>query len=144
MQCLYIYFSYPDTHAEFKIVQKELNITGPGPNVLHKLSDTRWSCRATSVLSVKINYSVVIAALTATASDMRNPKNPEAKGLLSSVTSLDFIVCLSVFSQCLRLINVLSQSLQKADSSIAQSATVAKGVIKELADNRNEDSWTIK
>lgn len=144
MQCLYIYFSYPDTHAEFKIVQKELNITGPGPNVLHKLSDTRWSCRATSVLSVKRNYSVVIAALTATASDMRNPKNPEAKGLLSSVTSLDFIVCLSVFSQYLPLINVLSQSLQKADSSIAQSATVAKGVIEELADNRNEDSWTIK
>lgn len=144
MQCLYQYFSYPDTHAEFKIVQNELNITSPGPRELHKLSDTRWSCRATSVLSVKRNYSAITTVLLSTASDIRNPKNPEAKGLLSSVTSLDFVVCLTVFSQCLPLINVLSRSLQKADSSIAQSASVAKGVIEELTHDRNKVSWDRK
>lgn len=57
---------------------------------------------------------------------------------------MDFIVCLLVFFQYLSLINVLSQSLQKSDSSIAQSASVAKGVIDELTGNHNEVSWESK
>jgi hypothetical protein len=46
MQSLYQFFLQPNTHAEFKHVQDELKIQTPGPHELHRLSDTRWSCRA--------------------------------------------------------------------------------------------------
>lgn len=93
MQSLYVFFSNPDTHAEYKILQDELQIKAPGPHEIHKLSDTRWPCRATAVQSVNRNFDAICAVLKKTANDLRDSKSPQAKGLLGSITSQDFVVC---------------------------------------------------
>lgn len=144
MQSLYEYFSYPDSHSQFKNMQKELKIKSPGPHEIHKLSDTRWSCRATAVLSVKRNYTAIVAVLSTTAADLRHSKSPQARGLLVSIKSNDFIVCLVVFAEYLPLINILSKALQRADTCIAQCAKTASGVIQELSSKRNEAAWEEK
>lgn len=74
-----------------------------------------------------------------TAKDLRNPKSSQAKGLLASVISEDFVVCLIFFLGILTDINVLSKALQKDDTCIARCANAAKGLILKLESTRNEN-----
>lgn len=144
MQSLYVFFSNPDTHAEYKILQDELQIKAPGPHEIHKLSDTRWSCRATAVQSVNRNFDAICAVLKKTANDLRDSKSPQAKGLLGSITSLDFVVCLVFLLECLTDINILSKALQREDSCIARCAKAAGAIIMNLKSRRSENAWEKK
>lgn len=144
MQSLYVYFSHPDSQSELKKLQNELDIKTPGPHEIHSLSDTRWSCRATAVLSVKRNFPAILGVLNSKSEDLRHPKSCEAKGLLSSLKSIGFIVPLIVFADYLVIVNVLSKALQRSDSCFAECANIAQGVIKEFETQRSEDSWEEK
>lgn len=65
MQSEYEFFSNPD----YKILQDELQIKVPGLHELHKLSNTRWLCRATAVQSVNRNFDAICDGLKNTANE---------------------------------------------------------------------------
>lgn len=145
MQALFKFFSSPDSNAMFVDLQKQLKIVTNDKKKhirsIVKQSDTRWSCRATAISVVEDLFKPIIDVLNIFATDLRHTRSPEAKGILASILSIEFIVCLMVFSETLTYLNVLSKALQKEGNSIASCSLSIKGAIKILEGWRNEEKW---
>lgn len=92
----------PKRHTVYVKSHREINANAGGGErrecTLKKLSDTRWACRADSIIGIHRTLHVVIATLK----DIRENGTKaaiaaEAKGLLQNVQDFEFIVALEVF-----------------------------------------------
>ena len=89
LQSLYNYLSSAISHAVFMKKQQELGSIGVVQ--LKKLSDTRWSCRCTSIKAVLTSLSAIIATLDEIGDQSHN-RAIEARGLLFQVKSFPFFL----------------------------------------------------
>ena len=95
-------------HSMFIKKQKELGFTREIRLV--KLSDTRWSCRHTSIKAVKSTISAVLVTLQE-ISEESGSRAVDSRGLLFQVKTFQFflslILCEKIFSITGKLSNIL-------------------------------------
>ena len=87
-----------------------------------KLSDTRWSCRHSSIKSVKSTITAIIATLEE-LSDDRGSRAIEARGLLHQIKLFSFILFLILFEKIFSITGKLSDFLQSKTINYAAAAT---------------------
>ena len=87
LKSLYVFMSSSIPHSIFMNQQKTFNF----PRVV-QLSDTRWSCRYSSIKAVLSTVPAVISTLEQ-ISDDSNDISIQARGLLHQVMDFPFILC---------------------------------------------------
>jgi hypothetical protein len=137
LQCLYTYVSSSIPHAVFMNKQKELGIHVVQ---LKKLSDTRWSCRYTSIQAVLMSLSAIIGTLEEIG-DESHERAIEARGLLLQIKSFPFLLSLVLFEKIFSIINNLSQLLQSEAIHYAAAATCISATQTNLTSLRSNEEW---
>lgn len=111
---------------------------------LKGLSDTRWNCRAASLLRLQ-DSGILKAALETIehVSDNTSDGNTRgmATGLLESVQKFEFLVCLYALTPALGVINEVSEHLQKADIDLVHANALVSALRSEIRELRNDDKW---
>ena len=133
----------PARHAYFLEQQK---ILCPNSDALHLkgLSETRWNCAsALRRLSTERVFRAVIetvqhVSMTTTDGAVRGT----AAGLLNSISTFKFIVCLELLSPVMEAVNNVSEALQTSSSSdILNAQTQLAALTAELSILRSDDSY---
>jgi hypothetical protein len=102
LQNLYVFIqTCPKRHSVYVKNQREINAHAGGGEkreyTLKKLSDTRWACRADSIVGIHHTLDAVIATLKEVReNETKAAIAAEAKGLLQNVQDFEFIVALEV------------------------------------------------
>ncbi|XP_011404137.1 PREDICTED: zinc finger MYM-type protein 1-like [Amphimedon queenslandica] len=119
LESVYVFISSSISHAIF---MKELGFTRQIQ--LKKLSDTRWSCRFSS-----INANTTILPLLHTLeeiSESSTDRSINARGLLYQVASFSFFLSLALFNHVFAITNNLSILLQSEQISYSAAASSIK------------------
>lgn len=138
LETLYVFMSSSIPHAIFMNQQRTLNF--PRVVQLKQLSDTRWSCRYSSIKAVLQTVSAVIRTLEQ-ISDDSNDRSIEARGLLHQVKDFPFLLSIVLFEKVFSIANNLSNLLQADNISYACVASCIKATKSALSDLRSEDVW---
>ncbi|CAB4036972.1 zinc finger MYM-type 1-like [Paramuricea clavata] len=109
--------SCPKRHSVYVKNQREINAHAGGGEkmeyTLKKLSDTRWACRADSIVGIHRTLDAVIATLKEVReNETKAAIAAEAKGLLQNVQDFEFIVALEVLKKVLHLRKGVSDKVQ--------------------------------
>lgn len=143
LEALYVHFSKPPEH---KILNKTAEILQNKKIEITAQSSTRWTCRYTNCEKVINNYNTIKEALNFEIENCENSNVSEAIGLINSIYSAEFIVNLFIFHNILKLCHVLSQILQKEDTTLGAASVHIKGLISTLtsqrSDSKFEEMWT--
>lgn len=107
---------------------------------LVKLSDTRWSCRHTSINAVKTTISAIIQTLEDIAEESGN-RAVEARGLLFQTKYFHFFLSLSWHLTVFSITGNLSNLLQAKELHYAAAATCIEATKQTIIDLRNETVW---
>ena len=99
LQCLYNFISSSIPHAVFINKQHEL---GLHVVQLKQLSDTRWSCRYTSIKAVLMSLPAIFGTLEEIG-DESHQRAIEARGLLLQVKSFPFLLSLVLLEKILSI-----------------------------------------
>lgn len=137
LQSLYNYLSSAIPHALFMKKQQELRSSVVQ---LKKLSDTRWSCRYSSIQSILTSFPAIIATLYE-ISDQSHDRAIEARGLLYQINSFPFILSLVLLEKIFAVTNNLSQLLQSSVIHFAAAATCISATKTTLNSLRSDKEW---
>ena len=137
LESLYVYMSSSVPHSVLLRKQKELKLK---EIELVKLSDTRWSCRHSSIKSVKSTITAIIATLEE-LSDDSGSRAIEARGLLHQIKSFSFILSLILFEKIFSITGKLSDFLQSKTINYAAAATSISATKTALESLRSETEW---
>ena len=118
----------------FKEIDKENSTTVPGPAKLQKLCETRWSSRYDALHTIKLKWKTVLEALSTIADDGES----NARILLCSLRSFDFIVSLVVVEHFLSYTNSLSVALKKEGTNLLAALESAKASLQCIQRDRND------
>ena len=118
LQLLHSYFSVSEKrHSTFVQVQKDhqlLSMEIPG------LSNTRWECRFQSICVVKERLKCIIEALKYICDNSTDgQEKAEATGILTQMTTWNFVFHLIISFELLGITNGLSQMLQSEALDLA-------------------------
>ena len=138
LESVYVFISSSVPHAIFINKQKELHFNRLIQ--LKQLSNTRWSCRHSSIQAVLSTYTVLIATLEE-ISDTRHDRSVQARGLLHQVKIFPFLLSLVLFEKVFSITNSLSNLLQAEHISYAAVASCIKATKTTLSDLRSEAAW---
>ena len=136
LESLYVFMSSSVPHSlllnkqEMKI--KELRLV--------KLSDTRWSCRDTSIKAVKAIFAAILATLDE-ISDTTGTRVIEARGLLHQVQSFSFLLSLIIFDKIFSITGNLSNLLQAEQINYSAAANCITATKTTLVNLRSEAKW---
>ena len=136
----YVFIASSVPHAAFVDKQKELRF--PREISLKPLSDTRWSCRYSSIKAVMTTLTALISTLEEMSYD-RNQRSIEARGLLHQVSSFRFLMSLVLFEKIFSITNNLSNLLQAEQLSYASVANCIKATKCALSDIRSVEMWEV-
>ncbi len=134
---LYAVFAEPSNHHRFIEMQKALKIK---QTEIVKPSETRWACKWRCVNSVKKHYS----AITNTLKEMRDEGEKwaiEATGLYNHINRVEFITCLVVFEDLLRVVHVAHKALQSTSCTLADATKATSNLRAHVVSRRDEDAW---
>lgn len=95
LESLYVYMS-SSLNYQKELKMKEVKLI--------KLSDTRWSCRHTSIKAVKTTFTAICASLQELCTHTGN-RAIEARGLYHQIISFSFLLSLFLTSSSLSLEN---------------------------------------
>ena len=137
LQSLYNYLSSAIPHAVFMKKQQELGSTVVQ---LKKLSDTRWSCRYTSIKAFLTSLSAILATLDEIGDDS-NDRAIEARGLLVQIKSFPFLLSLVLLEKIFAITNNLSQLLQSEVIHYAAAASCISATKATLSTLRSDEEW---
>ena len=138
LECVYVYISSSVPHSVFIDKQKQLGFTRLVQ--LKQLSDTRWSCRYSSIQAVMSSLSAIVSTLEEIAEDS-NTRSVQARGLLHQVKSFSFFLSLVLFEKIFGITNNLSNLLQAEHLNYATAASCIKATKTTLSDLRSEEVW---
>ena len=138
LEQLYVFMSSSVPHSLFLKKQKELHFASEIRLV--KLSDTRWSCRHTSINAVKTTISAIVQTLEDIAEESGN-RAVEARGLLFQTKSFHFFLSLMTFDRVFSITGNLSNLLQAKELNYAAAATCIEATKQTIIDLRNETVW---
>ncbi|KAJ8868026.1 hypothetical protein PR048_031835 [Dryococelus australis] len=122
----------PSAHSKFLEVQK-----------LCSLRTTRWNCRYKNCRYIIANFEAVVQALSEELEEGKGKDVMTAMGILSSIKTQNFIVCLFTMDYVLSLMNVLSNCFQKEEATLGASARLVKSTLATLQEQRDkfDDVW---
>ena len=125
VELLYIFIEASSKrHSLF--VSKQSSVT---PVTLKRLSDTRWSCRIDSLKAIDGTLPNIIATLEEIEDTERNGRIVcEAKGLLNSICSFDFILLFVIFLDLLSYSKAVSDYLQCKDIDFISAVEMVKSL----------------
>lgn len=104
---------------------------------LKKLCPTRWSSRYDAVLSMNVNFILVLKCLTKIIlTSTKSPEVVEATGLVKKISTFDFIVLLVMQSRILENIQIASKFLQRSDINLDDASLVLQRSLKTMTDLR--------
>lgn len=139
VQSLYVFLEgSPKRHALLGRMKKEF---GENQTTLKDQSDTRWACRYAAVKALLSSISSVIQALLTIQED-RTPKIvTDARCLLISICSFDFVISLLVLEVVLSNTDAFSKYLQAISLDIGAVQSTADSVIRMFQSIRNEEAF---
>ena len=137
LETLYVFISSSVPHSIFVTKQKDL---GQRVVQLKQLSDTRWSCRYSSIKAVLSSFSALVQTLEQLSSGT-NHRSIEARGLLHQVCSFPIILSLVLFERIFGIVNNLSTLLQAEQICYASVASCIKATKVALSSLRRADVW---
>ena len=138
LECVYVYMSSSVPHSVFINKQRQLGFTRLVQ--LKQLSDTRWSCRYTSIQAVTSTLPAIVSTLEELAEDS-NTRSVQARGLLHQMKSFSFFLSLVLFEKIFGMTNNLSNLLQAEHLNYATAASCIKATKTTLSDLRSEEAW---
>ncbi|XP_060845766.1 uncharacterized protein LOC132925382 [Rhopalosiphum padi] len=109
-------------------MQNKLNIKA---TTLMAISDTRWVCRIQNCDAVYNNFEVLIEVLNDEVNLNKDMDVAQAIGLLSSIQKASFIIYLIILQDVLKVINILSNQLQKKTFTLGEASFNSKRKRKE-------------
>ena len=120
LESLYVFMASSIPHSIFVSKQSEHGFK------LHlkPLSDTRWSCRHASIVSIKSTISVIYESLDEITEGNDSNKVIQARSLLLQVKSFTFAVSLLLFEKLFSITGKLSDLLQAETLSYAGAASI--------------------
>ena len=139
LENLYVFISSSVPHSLFVTKQKEL---GQRVVELKQLSETRWSCRYSSIKSVLSSFSALVQTLEE-LSGGTNHRSIESRGLLHQVCSFSFLLSLVLFEKVFVIVNNLSTLLQAEQLCYGNVASCIKATKVALSNLRRDDVWMI-
>lgn len=137
LESLYVFLNNPFHHSSLKMIQSKIGIEN---REVVALSDTRWACRYQSVKSV----SEALQSLEQLLSDISKSDSKHAftaLGLLKSIKSLEFRLCLKFFLNILEIIHVVHKTLQSENCTLDFASNQITGAIRLLKSFRADDEW---
>lgn len=137
LESLYVFISSSVPHAVFVTKQKEL---GQRVVELKQLSDTRWSCRYSSIKAVLSSFSALVQALEELSSGT-NQRSIESRGLLHQVCSYPFVLSLVLFERIFASVNNLSSLLQAEQICYTSATTCINATKVALSSMRSDGEW---
>ena len=106
-----------------------------GKKILQTLSNTRWSARAD-------NLEIVCNCLPAIVSALQQfPTEPDAIGLLHSITKFNFVFCINVLSQILKFCKSASDYLQTEDLDLVAALRSVSDLTSKIQTMRSDDCF---
>ena len=140
LETLYVFLSTTKSHVLFLEKQKKLH-PEKQTRELQRLSDTRWSCRYSSVDAVCCTFDAVLATLAEIAEDFDGAKAIEATGLLLQVKSFKFLLSPVIFDRLLSITKSLLDALQSTSLDLARAADLVSATIETLEEFRSDHEW---
>ena len=134
LESLYVFMSSSVPHSLLLNKQKEMKIKEV------KLSDTRWSCRHTSIKAVKTIFAAILATLDE-ISDTTGTRAIEARGLLHQVQSFSFLLSLIICDKIFSITGNLSNLLQAEQINYSAAANCITATKTTLVNLRSEAKW---
>uniref|UniRef100_A0A1X7U2L8 Uncharacterized protein n=1 Tax=Amphimedon queenslandica TaxID=400682 RepID=A0A1X7U2L8_AMPQE len=138
LDCVYIFLLSSVAHSLIMAKQKELHFRREIQ--LKKLSDTRMSCRYTSIKGVLTTLQAHLFSLEELTEDIT--KSIEARRLLLQVCSFQFLLSLILFEHIFFISNNLPTLLQSEKISYAAAASCIKGTMLTIANLRSDHEWS--
>ena len=138
LETVYVFMSSSVPHSIFMRKQKEHGFAQEVQ--LKRLSDTRWSCRHSSINAVLTTILPLLHALEE-LSEGNDQRSIEAKGLLFQVDSFPFLLSLVLFERIFNITNKLSNLLQSEKISYAAAASCIRATKATLVNLRSEETW---
>ena len=123
----------------FSLLEKELGLTREIQ--LKKLSDTRWSCRHSSINAIMTTIQPLLHTLKE-ISESHNACSIEARGLLFQVESFPFFLSLVLFDRVFAITNNLCNLLQSEQISYSAAASCIKATRTTLINLKSEEEWS--
>ena len=132
-------------HSIFINKQKEVSLnvsTSRGKQLIQmkQVSDTRWSCRYSSIKAVFSTFTAIIKTLDEIG-DQSHTRSVEARGLLHQISSFPFLLSLVLFEKIFSMTSTLSNLLQSEQISFAAAARCIRATKTALSDIRSEQNW---
>ena len=137
LESLYVFMASSISHSIFMSKQSEHGFKQKVH--LKPLSDTRWSCRHASIVSIKSTISVIYDSLDEIIEGNDSNRVIQARGLLLQVT---FVVSLLLFEKLFSITGKLSDLLQAETLSYAAAARCITATKQTLRDIRAEEEWS--
>ncbi len=139
LQSLYVFIEgSTKRHALFQEIQKQQGYVFIS---LKDQSDTRWSCRYTSVKATVCRLKSITQALIEMERDRNCKVSNDATSLLKSLCAHDMVLCLLILETLLAHTNALSAYLQGKNVDIVTAKKTAEAVVKTLRKLRNPDDF---
>lgn len=137
LQKLYVFCSSSVVHSLFIIVQKRISKS----QVIHlkQLSDTGCLCQHSACKTVLLTLEPLLETPHLLAEGRNAERAIEANAIRQTI-DFNFILALVVFGDILKRTQTLSDMLQATDPDVGSIVLLAKTVIHELEEMRNE-SW---
>jgi hypothetical protein len=140
LEALYVYISGTVPHALFCKMQQLIR---PGVvRELKKLSETRWSCRSSSIAAVKQTFPALLLALGQLANDSDNERASSARGLICQL-DFGFVVRLHMYGLVFESTNLVSKQLQEPSLVMTRALILARSQIDRIREfpSRFDSLW---
>lgn len=125
----------------FEKVQAELGLT----KVLQRICETRWYCKHSAVQSIKHNFPALLIVLERIQTTDQKPTTvAEARGLLSYISTFEFILLLEIWEDVLGNTFCLSNYLQSQTMDVLTASNMVKSTKTSLRNQRSDDSFEQK
>ncbi|XP_062075933.1 uncharacterized protein LOC133780069 [Humulus lupulus] len=107
---------------------------------LKRSGDTRWGSHYGTLMSLITMFSSTIKVIETIVEDGSSEQRFEAKNLLETMQSFDFIFSLHLMRTILGVTNELSRALQREDQDILNAMCLVK-ICKQQLQNMRENGW---
>ncbi|XP_050289230.1 uncharacterized protein LOC126727556 [Quercus robur] len=113
-------------------LNQETNLKRPG--------DTRWGSYYGTILSLILMFSAVVDVLEIIEEDGLSDQKVEARSIMRSILSFEFVFALHLMKNILGITNELSIALQKKNQDIVNAMDLVK-VSKQRLQVMRDDGW---
>ncbi|XP_054286096.1 zinc finger MYM-type protein 1-like [Macrosteles quadrilineatus] len=134
LQALYVYFGHSINRWDLLS-----SLTNESEITLKKLNPTRWASRHESILAIKMRYPDVIKTLVRISLESKKAEEvSEAKRLLKSINSFDFILLTVMLSKVFTELNIVSKLLQGKEKDLEKATDLLQRSKDTLLKMRQE------